>query len=97
MGGAAASNPAVASQISAYAAASPTSPFYCQADPELCKEYATYAAHPTLSEIVGTGSFGQTVAGALDALDPTKNPNASINILLIAGIGALVLVVLLRR
>ena len=65
MGAAAANNPAVAQQIDTIANASPTDPYYCQADPEGCAAYGAAITNPSwCTSIFGAGSTGQAVCGA---------------------------------
>jgi hypothetical protein len=87
MGGAAASNPAVAQQVQAIANLPPTDPYYCQADPEGCAAYASYQSNPTCSTIFGVGTSGQFLCGT---------PLGFSNVWLIAG-AAVILLFLVRR
>jgi hypothetical protein len=91
MGAAAASNPAVAAKVDAIASASPTDPFYCQADPQGCADYGAFVTSPTCSALLGTGSLPQSICNFNLA-----SPAGSIPLLLIAGAG-LVLLMLVRR
>ena len=97
MGAAAATNPTVAAQIQTIASASPTSPQYCQADPQGCADYANWLANPTLATLIGPGAAG-AFSTVSDIFNPS-NPSSPLNIgnLLLIGGGVLVLLVLLRR